>query len=150
MILTIPNQLYGPLMPKNILIDLNIILDVFLKRKGYEASVKVLEIHENSGYKLFISAHCIDTLAYVLESAKVPRKQILAHIDWLVRVFEVVAIDSPLILRALGSNITDFEDALVEQAAQAASASAIITRNLKDFKASKVSATDPETFLETM
>lgn len=135
-------------MPKNILIDLNIILDVFLERKGFQASSDLLQLSERGSHNLYISAHSVSTLAYLLENAKVPRSQIMKHIDWMLQVFVVVPIDSPLLSRALKSQINDFEDAIIEQAARTSSSSLIITRNLKDFKASAIEAMAPEQFLQ--
>lgn len=127
-------------MPKNILNDLNIILDVFLERKGFEASSDVIQLSERGNHNLYISAHIVSTLAYLLENAKVPRPQIIKHIDWMLQVFVVMPVDSPLLSLALESQINDFEDAIIEQAARASSSSLIITRNLKDFKAGTVEA----------
>ncbi len=137
-------------MPKNILIDLNVILDVFLERKGFEASSDVIQLSESKNYNLYISAHIVSTLAYLLENANVPRSQIIKHIDWMLLVFVVVPVDSPLLRLALKSQINDFEDAIIEQAARASSSGLIITRNLKDFKASTVAAMAPEQFLQSL
>lgn len=137
-------------MPKNILIDLNIILDVFLERKGFEASSDVVQLSENGSYNLYISAHIVSTLAYLLENAKVPRSQIIKHIDWMLQVFAVVPVNGPLLSLALKSNVHDFEDAIIEQAAHVSGSSLIITRNLKDFKTSTVKAVAPEQFLQSL
>lgn len=134
-------------MPINILIDLNIIIDVFLERKGYEASSDVIQLGESESYNLYISAHIVSTLAYLLENAKVSRQKILDHISWILQTFTVVPIDSLLLSEALKSNISDFEDAIIDQAACASASNFIITRNLKDFRVSIVKAINPEQFL---
>lgn len=134
-------------MPKNILIDLNIILDVFLERNGFEASSNIIQLGEAQDHSLYISAHVVGTFAYLLENAKVPRRKILEHIDWMLQTFTVVPVDGQLLSLALKSSITDFEDAIIEQAAQMSACSLIVTRNLKDFKASAVKAVSPEQLL---
>jgi predicted nucleic-acid-binding protein len=134
-------------MPTNILIDLNVILDVFLERNGFKASSDVIQLGEAGDHSLYISAHIVSTFAYLLENAKVPRRKILEHIDWILRTFTVVPVDSRLLTLALKSNIADFEDAIIEQAAQVSDCSLIITRNIKDFKASIVEAILPEQLL---
>jgi predicted nucleic-acid-binding protein len=134
-------------MPTNILIDLNIILDVFLERNGFEASSNVIQLGEAQDHNLYISAHIVSTFAYLLENAKVPRRKILKHIDWILQTFTVVPVDSQLLSSALKSNIANFEDALIEQAAQVSASSVIITRNIKIFKASTVKAVSPEQFM---
>ncbi len=131
-------------MPKNILVDLNVILDVLLERRGYRASQAVLELQETTGHRVFISAHVVTTFAYLLENAKVPQAEIRRHLDWLLQ-FSIVATTDDILKDALQSRITDYEDAVVEQAAVACKASIIVTRNIKDFTASSIPATKPET-----
>lgn len=135
-------------MPKNILIDLNIILDVFLERPGFEASRDILQLQQSSAHDLYISAHIVTTLTYLLESAKVPRAEMLRHVDWLLQTLSVVPTTSALLKAAVRSQLKDYEDATIEQAALACQASAIITRNVKDFKASAIAAIKPEVYLQ--
>jgi predicted nucleic acid-binding protein len=136
-------------MPKNILIDLNVIIDVLLERRGFEASLTILELGESDSHRLYISAHIVTTFAYVLEEAKVPRPEISRHLSWLLRAFIVVPIDDKLLKNALKSHIRDYEDAVVEQAAVSCDAVAIITRNIKDFKDSAIRPITPEDWAES-
>lgn len=133
-------------MPKNILIDLNVIIDMLLERRGFEASRDVIQLGERGRHRLFISAHMVTTFAYVLEAARVPRPQILRHVEWLLQFFVVVPVDSALLEAALKSRIRDYEDAVVEQAARACDALVIVTRNVKDFKPGTVRAMSPEQY----
>jgi predicted nucleic-acid-binding protein len=135
-------------MPKNILIDLSVIVDVLLERNGVEASTTILEQAEQSGFSLYISAHMVTTFAYILESAKVPSEQILIHLRWLLETFLIVSVDSVLLKSALNSKIKDYEDAVVERSALSCGASAIVTRNYKDFAYSTVPAFSPEVYLQ--
>ena len=131
-------------MRKNILVDLNVILDVLLERRGYQSSQAVLE---SSLYKIFISAHIVTTFAYLLENAKVPLNEIKRNIDWLLNTFVVVATTDIILSKALKSDVIDFEDAVIEQAALNCEAEAIITRNVKDFTKSTIPALTPEAFM---
>ena len=131
-------------MHKNILVDLNVILDVLLERRGYQSSQAVLE---SSLYKIFISAHIVTTFAYLLENAKVPLNEIKRNIDWLLNTFVVVATTDIILSKALKSDVVDFEDAVIEQAALNCEAEAIITRNVKDFTKSTIPALTPEAFM---
>lgn len=133
-------------MPKNILVDLNVILDVLLERAGHQASQSVLELQQTRGYTLFISGHTVTTFAYLLEYTKVPQPEIRRHVDWLLQTFSVVSTNVDILKDALKSPITDYEDAVIEQAALACKSSLIITRNIKDFRLSVVSAITPESF----
>ncbi len=133
-------------MQENILIDLNIVLDVLLERKGFEASKRILELNESENYKLHISAHLVTTFAYLLEEAKVPVREIQVHIKWLIETLNVVPVDGIVLKNALKSHIKDYEDAVVEQAAIICKATTIITRNIKDFNLSVIPALKPEDY----
>jgi predicted nucleic acid-binding protein len=135
-------------MPENILIDLNVIIDVLLERRGFESSRDVLELSELGSHRLYISAHMVTTFAYILEEAKVPHPDIRRHIEWLLRMFVVVPVDEVLLKAALKSRISDYEDAVVEQAAVICNASTIVTRNIKDFKASTAQVLTPEAYVQ--
>ena len=137
-------------MPTSILIDLNVIIDVFLERKGFEASSNVIQLGELGNHTLYISAHMVTTFAYLLENAKVPHQQIRRHIDWVLNVFTVIPVDEALLSRALKSNIRDYEDAVIEQAAHMSGLTVIITRNVKDFKSSIIKALTPEEYRQTL
>ena len=141
-------QQYVPIMPKNILIDLNVIVDVLLERKGVEASTTILELGEGSGFSLYVSAYMVTTFAYILESAKVPNTQLLQHLCWLLETFMVVPVDRALLKSALKSKIKDYEDAVVERAAISCGATVIVTRNGKDFASSTIPAFSPEVYLQ--
>lgn len=140
-------QPFVPLMSKNILIDLNVILDVLLERQGFEASLDILKLAESTACDLYISAHIVTTLAYLLENAKVSKAEILRHVHWLLEAFSVVATTDDLLKMAGKSQLKDYEDAVIEQAALACHALVIITCNTKDFKNSAVKALSPEQYL---
>jgi predicted nucleic acid-binding protein len=135
-------------MPKNILVDLNVILDILLKRQGFEASKEVLLLHEMSGSKLFISGHMVTTFAYLLENAGLAPNNIKYYVEWLLDIFSVVPTNENILHDALENSMLDYEDAVVEQTALSCKAPVIVTRNLKDFAASRVPAASPETLLK--
>lgn len=56
-------------------------------------------------------------------------------------------MNRPVIERALGSKIHDFEDAVLDEAGQMAGVDSIVTRNTKDFAGSALKVFDPEEFL---
>lgn len=133
-------------MPKNILVDLNIILDVLLERKGFQASQTILELQESDSHNVYISGHIVPTFAYLLEQAKIPQAEILRQVSWLLETFLVVPTTDSLLKKATKSSITDYEDAVIEQAAAICKAEAIITRNVRDFKNSVIASFTPEKF----
>ena len=65
----------------------------------------------------------------------------------LLQICEVVSIGREEVLQALMSKTKDFEDAVIESAALRARVDYIATRNLADFKSSKVPAKEPSEIL---
>lgn len=134
-------------MPKNIVVDLNIIMDVFFERMGCDASRQIIKLGEAGTHRLHTSAHLVTTFGYLLEQAKVPSKAINQHIDWLLQTFHVVPTNSGSLQAALTSQIADYEDAVLANAAKVCHAEVIITRNIKDFRWAEVPAHTPEQYL---
>jgi hypothetical protein len=65
----------------------------------------------------------------------------------LLQRIQVAAVTDEAIRTALQSSMTDFEDAVTSEAANAAGVEVIVTRNITDFRASSVAAVLPEDFL---
>jgi predicted nucleic acid-binding protein len=129
-------------MHKNIFVDLNIVVDILLERRGFEASRDVIRLGAN-GCVLHMSGHTVTTLAYLLERASLSRPQIHQCLIWTLRTFRITPTTHELLAQALVSPIQDYEDAVVEAAAIDCRAAAIISRNIKDFTASSVPAYTP-------
>jgi len=137
-------------MPKNICVDLNVLVDIVLQRPGYEAARDVIASGELGQSKLFLSAHEITTFDYILKRAGIPRADRNRFLAWLLKVCSVISTHETILMRAFASAITDYEDAVVEQAALAAHCDYIITRNVRDFKNSAMPALTPEAYLKTV
>ena len=128
-----------------LLIDVNVLLDVALRRPGSPESTRLLALcgRQHEGW---LAWHSIATLAYLIErqkSAISGRELIRGILVWA----DVAKTGRPDALAALELPMRDFEDALQVAAAMACGAQFIITRNERDFKASPVPALNPEAFL---
>ena len=74
---------------------------------------------------------------------------IIEKIKQLLTIIDIIKIDKEAVLGALNSNFKDFEDALQNFAAvENAEIKIILTRNIKDFKKSKLAVLTPETYLK--
>ncbi len=135
------------LTPKNILIDLNIILDYVLARADSNNIQVVIDEYEAGRRQLFVSAHSVTTFAYLLEKSNQNQERINFWLNWLLYNFNIVDTTKDSLKMALASQIDDYEDAVIERAALVCGADLIITRNLKDFKSSQVKALSPEQFV---
>ena len=130
-----------------VLIDTNIVLDVLLARHPFvKASAAVFGLAERSEMTGILCATTVTTIDYLLTQS-LSKTESRKALRSLLELFEIAAVNRPVIEEALKSRVADFEDAVLEQAALQAEADFIVTRNAKDFRASAVSALDPESLL---
>lgn len=126
-----------------VLLDTNVVLDVLLDRRPFakEAS-QIFAMVEKSSIEGFLCATTVTTIDYLLGQALAPTKAREA-LQRLLSLFEIAPVNRPVLEQALRSGITDFEDAVLEQAGRLVDVDAITTRNLKDFEKSSISVFDP-------
>ena len=132
---------------KNIVIDINIVMDFLFKRQGHENVVEMFKFCTKGNIKGFMCAHEITTLCYFLDKVEKDKSKTKKVISRLMKRFAVIEINEALLNKALNSEIDDFEDAVIEVSAIERNADYIITRNIKDFKKSIIPAGTPEELL---
>jgi len=131
-------------------VDTNVILDVLLARKSLmDAAVEIFGKVERSEVEGFLCATTITTVDdLITQSITTPEsRQALHH---LLELFEVAPVNRSVIEKALQSRIINFEDAILEQSARLAGVDIIVTRNIKDFQKSEITASDPPAFLSML
>ena len=133
-----------------LLIDTNVLLDVFLRREQFVADAKKLFIMKQfKDAELWIAAQSYTDLYYV--GAKAHGSDRMQKI--LKEVFpllNVCFIDGADISYALDEQWQDFEDCLIWRAAKKIKADYIVTRNVADFTRSDIPVLTPGEFFSTM
>ena len=130
-----------------VLLDINVILDVLQKRKGYyEDAAKVISLCADDHIKGYISAISFGTLHYVL-SKTLGKTKALSSLKKIRAITSVAKVDSESIDLAIASNFPDFEDAIQYYCAVRNGLDQIITRNRKDFTKAKLTVSTPNEFL---
>ena len=131
-----------------VLIDTNIILDVLCKRPAfYEDSAKIFKLCEVKKISGVISALSIPNIMYIL------RKELDADktreiLDSLMLKFSVADLKADDLKKAADMRFKDYEDAIQSACATRIKANYIVTRNIKDFSESKVTAIKPAELLD--
>ncbi len=131
-----------------VLIDTNIILDVLCKRPAfYEDSAKIFKLCEVKKISGVISALSIPNIMYIL------RKELDADktreiLDSLMLIFSVADLKADDLKKAADMRFKDYEDAIQSACATRIKANYIVTRNIKDFSESKVTAIKPAELLD--
>ncbi len=116
-----------------VLFDTNVVLDVLLARKPHAtAAARLFALVERGEIQGSVCATTITMIHYLAARAVGP-KGAEKHLRQLLSLFEVAPVTSDVVTRALDLGFADFEDAVVHEAARVSGASAIVTRNAKDF-----------------
>jgi predicted nucleic acid-binding protein len=134
----------------NVLVNTNVILDVILKREPhFAASYELLNLAVQDKLHVMITTSCVTDIHYLLRKSGMDdsnSRNALSQLFVFTKLAEVRADD---IHCALSSLITDFEDAVIVEAARRNSCHSIITRNTKDFVESEIPAIEPVKFIDT-
>ena len=131
-----------------LLIDTNVILDVLCNRPDFvEDASKIFKLCEIKKVDGYISALLVPNIVYImrkeLDSAKI--KEIL---EKLSLIFTIVDLKAEDIKKAANLDFKDYEDALQSICAKRIKANYIVTRNIKDYSNSPITAIKPSELLE--
>jgi predicted nucleic acid-binding protein len=126
-----------------ILFDTNVILDVMLDRPPFsEPASQLLSLVERGEILGFICATTVTTIHY-LSTKVLGKEESQLKIKALISLFEIASVNRTVIENALTANFSDFEDAVIYQAANHAGAEAIVTRDPKGIKKSNLPVYNP-------
>lgn len=129
-----------------IFLDTNFIID-WLFRDEYKSVCKQLLDKGNLlGYQFAISFLSLANLAYI--ARKQPKHILYNNLLEICQLFEIIPNNRQHIIDAVKLNATDFEDALQYQSAIDANCQYIISRNVRDFKFSKIPIMSASEFLD--
>ncbi len=135
---------------KKLFIDTNIVIDLLSKREPfYKESAELFSLADENNISLCISSLTIANVNYILlrQLNSNKAKEVLRKLRLIVKI---LSLDDKIVDIALNDDsFKDFEDSLQYFTALENSQDIIITRNLKDFKASKLPVMTAKQFLKT-
>jgi predicted nucleic acid-binding protein len=135
-------------MIKKIFIDTDILLDVALARQPFSpASKMILAMAENNLVIGNISPNCVANLHYVLRKSGGDANA-RKFISSLIKYLNVITRNYQNVIEALKSKFSDFEDVLQNYSTSENSCEYIITRNVDDYRHSKLQVIQPEFFIK--
>ena len=124
---------------KRLFIDTNIVLDLLGHREPfYEDAAKLFSLADRGKVKLYVSSLTIANSNYVLSKLKSAKEARTILIKFKVLVVVVALNDKIIELSLNDDTFKDFEDGLQYYTAIENEVDILITRNLKDFKSSKI------------
>ena len=130
-----------------LLIDANIILDVLLNRREFvKDSSMIWKLCETGKAKGYVSALTFANLVYIMRK-QLNSEEIENVFRKLSLIFDFTDLSVSDLTRAAEMKWPDFEDAVQSVTADRVHADYIITRNVRDFSASRVIAFTPSELL---
>ncbi len=136
---------------KKLFVDTNIVIDLLSRREPfYEEATVLFSLADKKQIELSVSALTIANTSYVLlkQMNSTKTKSILRK---LLMIVKVLALDDKIIGLALNDEtFHDFEDGLQYFTALENAQDLILTRNLRDFKNSKLPIMTAKQFIETI
>jgi len=131
----------------SIFFDINVILDIFLKREPfYASSAQVFSLAEAKQFNGCLGALSYPILFYLLKK-ELDRDEAIAILKKVRIVLKTAPLIEKVIDSALSSNIRDFEDAMQYYSALEVKSDYFITRNKKDYPANFLQILTPDEFL---
>lgn len=133
-----------------LLLDTNVIIDYYARRKPYFEDAKLLRIAAFfMDVELWVSPQSFTDAEYVLRRA-VPVQHIRSMMAESLSFFNVSSPSAQDVAEGLHSNWPDLEDFLVARCAERVKADCIITRDASGFAEAKIKAVSPAEFFEML
>jgi predicted nucleic acid-binding protein len=133
-----------------VLLDLNVVLDVFLNRVPWVVdSAAVLQANHTGLVQGCLSAPALTTLFYIVRK-QVDRQRAFEVIDECLKAFELIPVDLPTIMRARSIGGKDFEDDLQIACAVEGQVVAIVTRDAKGLTHGPIPTLSPVALLQRL
>ena len=127
----------------NVLFDTNVILDVLLAREPHvDAASKLFALVDNGHITGSICATTA-TIVYSIAAKSFGSRRARDQVHGLLGLFEVAPVGRDVLDSALDIDFSDYEDAVLHEAARAVGATVIVTRDRDDFVDSAIPALDP-------
>jgi predicted nucleic acid-binding protein len=135
---------------RRVLLDTNVILDVFLEREPFVTDAAAIwQAVQDQIVQGYVTATTLTNIYYIahklkgLTIARVAVREILS-------VMRVCAVDDAVLRSALALPLADYEDAVQVACALASDLEAIVTRDSDGFVSSPVQSIAPEDFVESL
>lgn len=128
--------------------DVNVIVDLFARTDDLADAVFSYDVAVMRGFDVFVPASALADIAYILHRRGLDAKRVDKALEALFTLFDCIDANGADGLRAHRNDMCDFEDAIIAESCARNGIDLIVTRNVKDFKASPVAAMTPSDFVK--
>lgn len=133
-----------------VFIDTDVILDFLLDRRPFSMdAAKILSLAEKKVITAVTTGLVFANAYYVLRKLST-HKKVIDNLSKLSGLIEIINLPKKAVISALRSDFHDFEDAIQNFSAAGEGIKILITRNVKDYKASEMAVMSPDLFLRVV
>ncbi|GHB69474.1 PIN domain-containing protein [Persicitalea jodogahamensis] len=134
---------------EKVLIDTDVVIDYLTERVPFDKfAIRIFALCETKVIEGHLTPVIVANAHYILRR-KNSRDVVVEKLKQLLSIVEILEMSRMTVLDALNSDFTDFEDSLQYFAAvQSKKIGIILTRNVKDYRKSKIRVMTPEAYLE--
>ena len=136
-------------MEYKIFVDSDVVIDFFTDREPHvNPASEIFELNEQGMLKIYLSAVSINNIYYIVRKF-LGHKKTIDVIELLTEMTEIIGTTKSEIIQALKNDFSDYEDSVQYSSALTIQGiNAIITRNIKDYKNSKIALMKTMNFLK--
>ena len=135
----------------NVIIDTCIIIDALQSRKPFDKDAEAVFLSvANRRCVGFLTANSVTDIYYLMHKALHSQEETKKVLGVLFSLFEILDTCGIDCRKALTSEVSDYEDAVMIEAAARAEIDCIVTRNLKDYAGAPMPVYSPEQFVELL
>ena len=134
-----------------ILLDTCIIIDALQAREPFREDAEKIFLHAaNNHYTGYITAKSVTDIYYLTHRYTHSDQESRRILSSLFTIFQVLDTDAIDCQKAILSDMSDYEDAVMVETALRTEIDYIITRNVKDYSRSKIRVLQPCEFLQLL
>lgn len=136
-------------MASKLFIDSDVVIDFFTDREPHvNPATELFDLNEKGEIKLHLSAVSINNIYYIVRRY-LGHQKTLEVIEELIQTTEIIGTTKKEIVQALKNNFKDYEDSVQYSSALTIQGiEVIITRNIKDYRNSKIAVMTPLNYLK--
>ncbi len=136
---------------RKLFVDTNIVIDLLSRREPFfEEAAELFSLADKKQVELSVSSLTVANTSYAL-LRQMDSNKAKSVLRKLRLILKILTLDDKIVGLALNDDtFTDFEDGLQYFTAIEDEQEVIITRNLKDFKSSKLPTMTAKQFIETI
>jgi predicted nucleic acid-binding protein len=122
---------------------------MLLRDPFYKPATQLMVEVENKNIDGYVGSITVTTIHYLVSKVK-GVKEAKAYIENILNIFNIASVDKRILELSLHANFTDYEDAVIQEAALRSNFDGIVTRDRTNFKGAKIPIFDPEELVKIL